>query len=222
MLVTERMRSDVELVRTVVAAVEGGVDLVQLRDKEVPPAALFVLAERMREAIEGRARLLINRSSFEGGRPPADGLHLPENGPPVADARIVLGEDALVGRSVHSLAAAVAAEAEGADYVVAGSVFPSPSHPGLPPAGLGYLREVCGHLWIPVLAIGGVTPANAAGCLRAGAAGVAALSPLMRAADPERAAAEYRAALDAAWRQERRIRRGIDADSSTDVADGRR
>jgi thiamine-phosphate diphosphorylase len=211
MLVTERSRSDDELVRTVIAAVDGGVDLVQLRDKEAPPEELFRLGERMREAIGGRARLLTNCSSLDGGRVPADGLHLPENGPPVADARIVLGEDALVGRSVHSLAAAVAAEAEGADYVVAGTVFASPSHPGLPPAGLGYLREVCGHLSIPVLAIGGVTPANAAGCLRAGAAGVAVLSPLMRAADPERAAAEYRAALDAAWRQERRIRRGDDA-----------
>lgn len=201
MLVTERMRSDVELVRTVVAAVEGGVDLVQLRDKAAPPEEVFLLAERMREAFGGRARLLINRSSFEGGRPPADGLHLPENGPPVADARTVLGEDALVGRSVHSLAAAIAAEAEGADYVVAGTVFASPSHPGIPPAGLGYLSEVCGHLSIPVLAIGGVTPANAADCLRAGAAGVAMLSPVMRAADPERAAAAYRAALDLAWRQ---------------------
>jgi thiamine-phosphate diphosphorylase len=222
MLVTERMRCDVELVRTVLAAVDGGVDLVQLRDKEAPPEALFLLAERMREAIGGRARLLINRTSFEGGRPPADGLHVPENGPPVADARTVLGEDDLVGRSVHSLAAAVAAEAEGADYVVAGTVFASPSHPAMPPAGLGYLSEVCGHLSIPVLAIGGVTPANAADCLRAGAAGVAVLSPVMRAADPERVAAEYRASLDAAWHEEPRNRRGTDADLSADVADRRR
>jgi thiamine-phosphate diphosphorylase len=212
MLVTERMRGDDELVRTVVAAVEGGVDLVQLRDKEAPPEELFRLAQRLHEAMAGRARLLINSSALGGGRPPADGVHLPENGPPVAAARSVLGEAALVGRSIHSLATAVSAEAEGADYVVAGTVFASPSHPGQPPAGLEYLREICGHLSIPVLAIGGITPANAAACLRAGAAGVAVLSPVMRAADPEPVAAEYRATLDAAWHEEPRNRRGTDAD----------
>jgi thiamine-phosphate diphosphorylase len=196
MLVTAPRGSDDELVRTVAAAVAGGVDLVQLRDKEATAGALFRVGERLRDAIGGRALLVINRSSLDGGAP-ADGVHLPELGPSVAEAKRYLGEKAIVGRSVHSLAAAVAAEAEGADYLVAGTVFASPSHPDVPPAGLEYLREICAHVSIPVLAIGGVTPENAGDCLRAGAAGVAALSPLMRAADPEAVAAAYRTVLDA-------------------------
>jgi thiamine-phosphate pyrophosphorylase len=197
MLVTEPMRCEQDLVRTVMAAVAGGVDLVQLRDKQASSEALFRLGDRLREAIKGQARLVINSPSLESGCLPADGVHLPENGPSVAEVRRRLGKATLVGRSVHSLAAAVAAEAEGADYVVAGTVFASPSHPETPPAGLAYLREICDPLAIPVLAIGGVTPENAADCLRAGAAGVAVRSPLMRAADPRRVAGAYRRAIDA-------------------------
>jgi thiamine-phosphate diphosphorylase len=197
MLVTAPIGSDEALVQTVTAAVAGGVDLVQLRDKQASSGELFRLAERLREAIDGRARLVINGSWLGGGCLPADGIHLPENGPSVAEARSWLGQAMLVGRSVHSLAAAAAAEAEGADCVVAGTVFASPSHPETPPAGLGFVREICSYVSIPVIAIGGVTPENAADCLRAGASGVAVLSPLMRAADPRRVAGAYRSALDA-------------------------
>jgi thiamine-phosphate diphosphorylase len=197
MLVTAAVGGDDELVRTVTAAVDGGVDLVQLRDKQATPEALSRMAERLYDAIRGRALLVVNRPTLAGGGAPAAGVHLPENGPSVAEVRRRLGEPAIVGRSVHSLAAAVAAEAEGADYLVAGTVFASPSHPGVPPAGLEYLREICTRVSIPVLAIGGVTPETAGDCLRAGAAGVAVLSPLMRAADPHRVAAAYRHALDA-------------------------
>jgi thiamine-phosphate diphosphorylase len=107
-----------------------------------------------------------------------------------------MGEDAWIGRSVHSVAAAEGAAADGADYLIAGAIFATGSHPGAAPAGLGFLAEVAAAVGMPVVAIGGITPANAGDCLRAGARGVAVLSALMDAADPGAVAAAYRRAME--------------------------
>ena len=106
----------------------------------------------------------------------AAGVHLPEHDLPVAAARRLLGGQRLVGRSVHSVAAAEVAAREGADYLVFGPVFDTHSHAGLPAAGLDALREVCRAVDLPVLAIGGVDFDRAEQCTRAGAAGFAAIS----------------------------------------------
>jgi len=103
------------------------------------------------------------------------GVNLPENDIPTAAARRLLHER-LVGRSVHSLETALRAEDEGADYVIFGPVWPSPSHPGSPPAGIEMLARVCHALRIPVLAIGGVTEERITQSHEAGAAGYAAIS----------------------------------------------
>lgn len=104
----------------------------------------------------------------------AAGVNLPERDIPVADARRLLG-DALVGRSVHSVGGARMAEAEGADFVIFGPVWPSPTHPGEPGRGIEALAVVARALRIPVLAIGGVGEGRIADCLAAGAAGYAAI-----------------------------------------------
>lgn len=105
----------------------------------------------------------------------AAGVHLPESGLPVAAARRLLGAGRLVGRSVHSLEAARAAQAEGADYVLWGPVFATPTHPGRPPLGLEALRRLCAAVNLPVLAVGGVTGERARECREAGAAGFAGI-----------------------------------------------
>lgn len=102
------------------------------------------------------------------------GVHLPERDIPVRDARRLLGER-LIGRSVHSRESAVAAEEDGADYVIYGPVWSSASHPEAVPVGLGALADVARAVRIPVLAIGGVTEGRIAECHRAGAAGYAAI-----------------------------------------------
>jgi len=102
----------------------------------------------------------------------AAGVNLPERDISPAEARTLLGER-LIGRSVHSLESAVAAEAGGADYVIFGPVWPSTSHPDVQPAGVEALARVAR---IPVLAIGGVTAERMAACRAAGAAGYAAIS----------------------------------------------
>jgi thiamine-phosphate pyrophosphorylase len=105
----------------------------------------------------------------------AAGVNLPEADITVAGARSLLGPDRLVGRSVHSRASALAAAAEGADFVLVGPVFPTPTHPGAPGLGLDALGVLARAVRIPVLAIGGVDAARAAECLAVGAAGYAAI-----------------------------------------------
>jgi thiamine-phosphate pyrophosphorylase len=104
----------------------------------------------------------------------AAGVNLPEGDIGAADARTLLGRR-LVGRSVHSITSAQQAEREGADFVIFGPVWESPSHPGSPPAGIAALELVARSVRIPVLAIGGVTEERIAECHAAGAAGYAAI-----------------------------------------------
>ncbi len=105
----------------------------------------------------------------------AAGVNLPERDIGVEVARGLV-KDGLIGRSVHSLEVARQAEAEGADFVIFGPVWASPSHPGGRPAGVEELRRVAQALHIPVIAIGGVTEPRIADCLAAGAAGFAAIT----------------------------------------------
>lgn len=105
----------------------------------------------------------------------AAGVNLPETDIPVSAARSLLGKERLVGRSVHTLAAALVSEAEGADFVLFGPVFPTPTHPGSAGLGLAALSEVARSVATPVLAIGGIDPERAGECFAAGAAGYAAI-----------------------------------------------
>ena len=105
----------------------------------------------------------------------AAGVNLPEADIPVAAARSLLGPDRLVGRSVHSRAAAKVAASEGADFVIFGPVFATPSHPGSSGLGLAALDEVVNAVAIPVLAIGGVDAVRGGACIAAGAGGYAAI-----------------------------------------------
>jgi len=108
----------------------------------------------------------------------AAGVNLPESDIGAADARTLLGRR-LVGRSVHSIAAAQQAERDSADFVIFGPVWESPSHPGSPPTGVAALELVARAVRIPVLAIGGVTVERIAECHAAGAAGYAAIGMFM-------------------------------------------
>lgn len=121
---------------------------------------------------------------------PADGAHVGARGLAVADARRLLWKADLLGASVHSVDEARAAQADGADFVLAGTIWPTASHPGRPGAGLGLVRDVAA-LGIPTIAIGGVTPARAVEARRAGAAGVAVIRGIWDAPDPAAAVADY-------------------------------
>jgi thiamine-phosphate pyrophosphorylase len=199
-LVTDRRLCPAgSLVARVKQAVAGGVDLVQLREKDLPARELLDLAQQLREITRGKALFVVNDRVDVALACAADGVQLGEEGLPAPVARRLLGEGLLVGRSVHSVAGATQAEAQGADFLLAGTVFPSLSHPQGRPAGAGLLRQVRGAVRIPLLGIGGVTAANVGQVMAAGAQGAAVIQAILSAQDPALAAAELRAAMLQAW-----------------------
>lgn len=196
MLVTDRTLVPLDaLPRAVRAAVEGGVDAVQVRERGLSRVKTIALARSLREAVDRRARLIVNDSCRVAAACGGDGVHLPESAATVMPAE---RRGLIVGRSAHSLEAARRAEAEGCDYVVLGTVFPSRSHPGGATGGLHLVEQVARSVTIPVIGIGGITPANAGAVVRSGAAGVAVISAILGAPDPGEAARELRDAIDAA------------------------
>jgi len=193
-LVTEPRKSADALVTAVAQAVQGGVDWVQLRDKSASAATLLSQATHLRD--DG-ARLAVNDRLDVALAAKADGVHLAAQSLPVYSAVQLAAGRLLVGRSIHSLAEAQQAASERADYVTFGHVFPTTTHPGLPPRGLSELEAIVRAVDIPVLAIGGITVDNLDAVLGTGCAGVAVISAILSDADPRRAAANLRRALDA-------------------------
>jgi len=153
-------------------AVALGATVVQLRDPEATTRRLQL--EALRLVAGAPVPVVVSARVDLALAAAAAGVHLPERDLPVAAARRLL-PGRLVSRSVHSAEAAVAAEREGAEYVVFGPVYESGSHPGQPPRGLPALREVTAAVRLPVLAIGGVDARREEECRRAGAAGFAAI-----------------------------------------------
>ncbi|MBP1685478.1 MAG: thiamine-phosphate synthase [Deltaproteobacteria bacterium] len=200
-LVTDRTRTRGRpLLDVVEAALCGGVDAVQLREKDLSARELFDLACRLRRVC-GRygARLLINDRVDVALAAKADGVHLPVNSLLPADARLLLGTGGLIGASAHSLAEARAAAEGGADFVLCGPVFDTPSKRAYgPPVGLEVLGRVTGALKVPVIAIGGITADSVDAVGRQGARGVAVIGAILEGEDPEAAARAIKSRLRAA------------------------
>jgi len=211
-LVTEPRKRFDELVQLVMLALDGGVDWVQLRDKSASAAALFAQATQLQAVTrQHAARLSVNDRLDVALAADADGVHLAAQSIPVAEAARLANGRAVVGRSVHSLEEAVQAAKMGADYVTFGHVFPTTSHPGLPPRGLAELRAIVEAVEVPVIAIGGITPDNLDDVLATGCGGVAVISAILSSPDPCGAATRLRRALDHSSHQPRTPWRHIDA-----------
>jgi thiamine-phosphate pyrophosphorylase len=166
------------LVALAASAARAGLSLVQLREKNLRPRVLFELVARCAQALRGtRTRLLVNDRADIAAAAGADGVQLAAQSIDARDVRRVFGPDFLVGVSTHSIDEARAARDGGADFVLFGPVFDTPSKRAYgPPAGLERLREVASALSpFPVVAVGGITRENAPRVLDAGARGVAAI-----------------------------------------------
>jgi len=189
-----RRRAMVEVVR---AAVDGGVSIVQLRDKTASHEDLLAEGRAIRDAINGRALFFVNGDVDAALELEADGVHLPEASARIEGVRALCGERLLISCAVHDIDAALRTARAGADLLQAGTLFETASKPGTRLLGLDGLREVCAAVHPPVIAIGGVTAGNAGAALVAGAAGVAVIGAIFDAGDARAAARELRTALAA-------------------------
>ncbi len=184
------------------AAIAGGVRMVQLREKEWPSGQLLPIAERMRERCRrAGVTFIVNDRLDVALAVDADGVHLGQDDLPSRAARPLLRRGMLLGRSTHSLAQARTAQAEGADYVAVGSMFPTASKPDFELVGPELIRTVRREITVPLVGIGGITLENLAEVILAGADGVAVISAVCAADDPAVATRRFLDAIEAARRQ---------------------
>ena len=197
-VVTDRQLTGGRPLRLVVeAALRGGTRAFQLREKDLSPRELYPLALEMRQLSQTYgARLLINDRVDVALAVDADGVHLTTTSLPASIARRVLGPERLIGVSTHTLTEAQAAADEGADFLVFGPVFFTPSKAAYgEPVGLDALRAVQAAVNVPVLAIGGIKKANLDQVLAAGANGIAVISAIISADDAMAASQDLLATL---------------------------
>lgn len=159
------------------AAVQAGVDLIQLREKDLASRELLSLAKSAVEfSRESSTRIVVNDRLDIALASGAHGIHLGGQSVPANVVRRLVDKDFVIGVSCHSLEDAVKAEMDGADYVLLGPIFDTPSKRQYgPPLGLNKLSEVAKRIRIPVLALGGITVERVRPCLKAGARGIAAI-----------------------------------------------
>lgn len=190
-LITDRHQVPVgrTLTATVEAALRGGVRAVQLREKDLDAAELLPLAMELR-ALTRRfaARLLINDRIDVALAVDADGVHLGGHSLPVTVARRLLGAEKLIGVSTHGVTEIASVAGAGADFVTFGPVFATPSKAAYgPPLGLAGLKAVCTSSPLPVFALGGVKADHIPLLHSLGVHGLAVISAIIAAPDPETA-----------------------------------
>lgn len=184
-------------------AAAGGCDAIHLRAREMAGGDLLRMARSLQRELAAYpdAKLIINDRVDVALLCNAAGVQLGERGFDVGDARLLTGDRMLIGRSIHDVEGARRAAADGADYLLAGHIYDTPSKAGEPGRGLDWLAEIVSAVTVPVIAIGGINAERVPEVLATGAYGVALARELLEADDP-RAASE-------------RIRRTIEREVST-------
>lgn len=165
--------------------IEGGADIIQLRAKQQRVEALSEIARQLhRLTSRAKVPLVINDHPEIARDVPLEGLHLGQEDLPIASAReFVRREDCWIGKSTHSVAQAIAAQAEGADYIGFGPLFATPTKPDYRPIGLGGIARVHELVQLPIFCIGGIKLENLPEVLAAGARRVVIVSGLLQSAD---------------------------------------
>jgi thiamine-phosphate pyrophosphorylase len=180
------------------AALAGGVDLVQLRDRSLDDAGLVAAAREFRSAADGAGALFIlNDRPDLVAACRADGVHVGQEDAPPAEARAAVGPDRIVGRSTHAPEQADAAQADpDVDYVVVGPVHATPTKPGRPATGVGYVEYAARTVTKPWFAIGGLDAHNLGDVVESGAGRAVVVRAITEAADPGAAARALRTLLE--------------------------
>ena len=186
-----------DLLAFVEACVRGGVDVVQLRDRDHDDRAILAGAERLAERCRALGVPFVVNDRCDLARcAGADGVHVGQEDLPVARCRELLGPDAIVGLSTHSAAQLDAALAEPVTYLSAGPVVATPSKPGRQPTGAAFAATATRRSAVPVFVTGGVTAAAVPDLAAAGITRFVVVRALTEARDPEAAARALRRAID--------------------------
>ena len=198
-LVTDRgLAGGRSILEIVTAAVNGGVTVVQLREKDCSTREFIEQALSIKEFLKARnVPLIINDRIDVAQAIEADGVHLGQTDMPLERAKQILGQAMIIGISAESLQDAIAAEKGGADYLGVSPIYATPTKTDTAPAlGLKGLREIHAAVRLPLVGIGGLNKENSAEVIRSGADGVAVVSAIVAAQDPEAAARELKRAID--------------------------
>lgn len=179
-------------------ALKGGVTMVQLREKQLSEDELVAEAIQIKELCHRyEVPLIINDNVDAALKSGADGVHVGIEDAPVSEIRRRAGDDFIIGATAKTTEQAKAAEAAGADYLGVGAVFPSPTKKNAIRITPQDLREICGSVAIPAVAIGGITGDNVSEIKGGGMAGVAVVSAIFAAQDIQKAAAELKTKVKA-------------------------
>ena len=181
-----------DLVEILDAVIAGGARMVQLREKSWPSGQLLPLAERLRVRCRGAGVTFVMNDRVDLAVVlEADGVHLGQDDLPPRRARPLLRPGMILGVSTHSVEQARRAQADGADYVAVGAMFPTQTKPDFELVGPALVRAVRSEIRVPLVGIGGITPQNAGEVIRAGADGVAVISAVCAAPDPAAATRDF-------------------------------
>jgi thiamine-phosphate diphosphorylase len=167
---------------------------LQLREKQASARDLLWIGNEIMKETDARHPLIVNDRVDVAMALNAKGVHLAYHSIGIAEAKRIMPSGMVAGASVHSLDEALYAQEAGADYLLFGHVYPSPSKPGLPPRGVDQLAEIVDRLTIPVIALGGIDLAKINEVLATGCAGIAMISAILSAENPSQA---LHAAVDA-------------------------
>ena len=183
--------------RALGAALAGGADLFQLRDKDASDDELLAAAETARERCRAAGALFVlNDRPDLAVACGADGVHVGQEDTPVARAREIVGNDVIVGLSTHSMKQAQAGCRSGADYIAVGPVHATPTKEGRPAIGVEPIRYAAAHVSVPWFAIGGIDTGTVGDVVRAGARRIVVVRALADADDPEATARALRASVN--------------------------
>ena len=180
------------------AALSGGVDIVQLREKQLPRRDVERSALTFRRLCDTYSALFIVNDDPDLARScDADGVHVGQDDTAVADAREALGPDAIIGLSTHSEEQIAAAAGQPTDYISVGPIWETPTKQGRPGVGLELIRHAAANAPHPFFAIGGIDPSNAAQVVEAGARRLCVVRAIRDAENPAAVAEELRGAFGA-------------------------
>lgn len=185
--------SDASLAEQVAAAIEGGATVVQIREKHIPTDEYIARAREIKAVCDRYGVPLIINDSVPVAQAVGAGVHLGASDGDIAEARRVLGPDALIGATAKTIEAAQAAERAGANYLGSGAVFGSTTKTDAKPMTIAQFSEICKAVSIPVVAIGGVSASNARELAGAGMAGLCVISAVFAQPDVRAAAQTMRA-----------------------------